>query len=97
MYSVRVRSPGPLRPSPEKKETEWRRPKGQRFPELTDIRQPTLVVNGSNDVMIPTVNSIILAQHIPHAQLIICPDAGHAAHFQYAAFFLQHATLFLDA
>jgi esterase/lipase len=27
---------------------------------LKDIRHPTLVVNGSNDVMVPTVNSYVL-------------------------------------
>jgi pimeloyl-ACP methyl ester carboxylesterase len=45
----------------------------------------------------PTINSWILAQNIPNAQLIVYPDAGHAAHFQYPELFLQHSRLFLDA
>lgn len=46
--------------------------------------------------MIPTVNSFILSQHIPNAELIIYPDAGYGAHFQYPDLFLAHARLFLD-
>ncbi len=74
----------------------WRNATGERFAELKAIRQPTLVVNGSNDVMVPTVNSFILQQHLPNAQLIVYPDSGHASHFQYPELFLQHARLFLD-
>ena len=36
---------------------------------LKDIRQPTLIVQGSNDVIVPTVNSYILQQNLPNAQL----------------------------
>jgi len=31
----------------------------------------------NHDVMIPTLNSYTLSQHIPRAQLIIYPDSGH--------------------
>jgi pimeloyl-ACP methyl ester carboxylesterase len=31
---------------------EWRQAKGERFAELKTIKQPTLVVNGSNDIMV---------------------------------------------
>jgi len=48
--------------------TEWRQIRGERFSELTDISQPTLVVNGHHDVMIPTINSYTLSQHLPRAQ-----------------------------
>jgi hypothetical protein len=34
--------------------TEWRQPRGERFPELKAIKQPTLVVNGHRDIMVPT-------------------------------------------
>jgi pimeloyl-ACP methyl ester carboxylesterase len=76
---------------------EWRQIKGGRFAELRTITQPTLVVNGSNDIMVPTINSWIMSQHIPNAQLIVYPDAGHAAHYQYPELFLKHSKLFLDA
>jgi pimeloyl-ACP methyl ester carboxylesterase len=76
---------------------EWRQIKGERFAELKTIKQPTLVVNGSNDIMVPTINSWIMSQHIPNAQLIVYPDAGHAAHYQYPELFLKHSDLFLEA
>jgi pimeloyl-ACP methyl ester carboxylesterase len=74
---------------------DWRQVRGERFAELASIGQPTLVVNGSNDVMIPTINSYLLSQHIPDAQLIVYPDSGHASQFQYPELFLAHARLFL--
>lgn len=76
---------------------EWRQIKGERFAELRAIKQLTLVVNGSNDIMVPTINSWIMSQHIPNAQLIVYPDAGHGAHFQYPELFLKHSKLFLEA
>ncbi|MFD8076291.1 alpha/beta fold hydrolase [Streptomyces sp. NPDC059718] len=76
---------------------DWNTGRGERFAELRHITQPTLVVNGSNDIMVPTVNSWILAQHIPHAQLVIYPDAGHGALFQYPRLFCAHVARFLDS
>jgi pimeloyl-ACP methyl ester carboxylesterase len=64
---------------------------------LKTIKQPTLIVNGSNDVNIPTVNSFIMQQNMPNAQLIIYPDSNHGAHHQYPELFVEHATLFLNA
>ena len=61
---------------------------------LNKIKHPTLVLNGIDDVMIATINSLHLAQNIPNAQLIIYPDAGHGAQFQCPDRFLQHATQF---
>ena len=63
---------------------------------LKTIHQPTLVVNGSNDVIIYTINSFILQQTIPNAQLILYPDANHGSLYQYPELFVQHASLFLD-
>ena len=52
---------------------KWREQVGERWSELKTIQQPTLVVNGSHDIMVPTINSYILQQHIPGAQLIDLP------------------------
>ena len=50
---------------------------------LKSIAQPTLVVNGGKDVIIYAVNSFILQQHLPNAQLILYPDANHGSQYQY--------------
>jgi pimeloyl-ACP methyl ester carboxylesterase len=63
---------------------------------LNAISQPTLILNGVDDVMIPTINSWHLAQNIPNAQLLIYPDAGHGAQFQFPERFLKHAIQFLE-
>jgi pimeloyl-ACP methyl ester carboxylesterase len=75
---------------------EWRKPRGERYADLKTIQQPTLVVNGNDDIMVPTINSFTLSQQIPNAQLIIYPDSGHGAHFQYPKLFVAHTELFLD-
>ncbi len=64
---------------------------------LKTIRQPTLVVNGGKDVIIYSVNSFILQQHLPNAQLILYPDANHGSQYQYPALFVADVTRFLDA
>jgi pimeloyl-ACP methyl ester carboxylesterase len=63
---------------------------------LRRVNHPTLIVNGNDDIMVPTVNSYAMAQAIPKSQLIIYPDSGHGAIFQYADLFVQHASTFLD-
>ena len=75
---------------------EWRQIRGERFSELKEISQPTLVVNGNHDVMIPTINSFALSQGIPRAQLIIYPDSGHGALFQFPELFVAHGRMFLE-
>ena len=64
---------------------------------LADIHHPTLVIEGSNDLVIPTINGFTLQQHMPNAQLIVYPDSSHASFYQYPELFLAHAALFLDA
>jgi poly(3-hydroxyoctanoate) depolymerase len=46
------------------------------IPFLGAIRTPTLVVCGSYDRVVPPANSILLAQRIPGAELVMLP-AGH--------------------
>jgi pimeloyl-ACP methyl ester carboxylesterase len=71
---------------------------GKQAPQdLGRLRMPTLIANGDNDIMVPTVNSHELAGRIPDAQLIIYQDAGHGSIFQHHADFVTKAVAFLDA
>jgi NAD(P)-dependent dehydrogenase (short-subunit alcohol dehydrogenase family)/pimeloyl-ACP methyl ester carboxylesterase len=45
--------------------SKWGAPRENAYAYLKALRQPTLVVNGGSDVIIYTVNSFILQQHIP--------------------------------
>lgn len=64
---------------------------------LEAIRDPVLVVNGDNDIMVPSENSTELARRIPGAELVLYPDAGHGGIFQYHDTFLAKAKTFLTA
>ena len=76
---------------------EWEGFTGQRFAELRAIRQPTLVVNGVDDEMIPVVNSYRLSENLPNAVLLTYPDAGHGSLFQYPESFTRQAAAFLSS
>jgi pimeloyl-ACP methyl ester carboxylesterase len=62
---------------------------------LATVTQPALVVNGDEDIMLPTINSFELAQLLPDAQLSIYPDSGHGGIFQHHALFVQQTLGFL--
>jgi pimeloyl-ACP methyl ester carboxylesterase len=77
--------------------TEWGKVAAGRYGALKRITQRTLVVNGKNDIMVPTVNSFILQQKLADARLIVFPDSGHGGHFQFAEEFAEAAARFLAA
>jgi pimeloyl-ACP methyl ester carboxylesterase len=76
---------------------KWAAPRERPYDYLKTIQQPTLVVNGSTDPIIHTVNSFILQQNLPNAQLIIYPDSAHGSHHQYPELFVRHVSMFLSA
>lgn len=67
----------------------------QRPQDIDRITIPVLIANGDNDVMVPTQNSIDMANRIRSAQLVIYEDAGHGGIFQYHADFVLKALSFL--
>jgi pimeloyl-ACP methyl ester carboxylesterase len=68
---------------------------GRRFADLAAIRQPTLVVNGIHDEMIPISNSFWLVENLSNAMLIAYPDSGHGSLFQFHESFTRQAKAFL--
>jgi pimeloyl-ACP methyl ester carboxylesterase len=74
----------------------WGAKRDKAWEYLKKIGQRTLVVNGSDDVIIYTINSFILQQHLPNAKLILYPDAAHGSLFQYPEMFVRDVAGFLD-
>jgi 3-oxoadipate enol-lactonase len=46
-------------------------------PRLAEIRCPVLLVHGETDTVVPVGGSEALARHIPDAELVTIPNAGH--------------------
>ncbi|MEU7721459.1 MULTISPECIES: alpha/beta fold hydrolase [Streptomyces] len=63
--------------------------------DLSSITQPTLIANGDNDRMVPSVLSEDLHRRIKGSELIIYPDSGHGGIFQYHQEFAPVAVEFL--
>jgi pimeloyl-ACP methyl ester carboxylesterase len=73
----------------------WEKYAGERFATLKGIRQPTLVLNGIHDDMIPVANSYWLSENLPNAVLLTYPDSGHGSLFQFHDSFTRQAAAFL--
>jgi pimeloyl-ACP methyl ester carboxylesterase len=76
---------------------KWGKVSGDRYASLKKLPHRTLVWNGRNDAMVPTVNSFILQQRLPDARLMLFPDSGHGSHFQFPEEFAEVAAEFLAA
>ena len=64
---------------------------------LHAIRQPTLVVSGSHDTMLPANNAYAMFKGLSNAQLVLYPDSGHGVLFQHHDTLVTHVRTFLDA
>ena len=64
--------------------------------DLSQVRHPVLVANGDSDRMVPSKNTRDLAQRLPNSELVIYPDSGHGAVFQFHADFVPKALAFLS-
>ncbi len=74
---------------------EWGARRNDPCAYLKKIKHPVLVINGSNDIIVYTVNSFILQRNLPNAQLIIYPDSNHGSQYQFPELFVEHVKLFL--
>ncbi|GAA0934232.1 alpha/beta hydrolase [Kribbella koreensis] len=63
--------------------------------DLSKITQPTLIANGDNDRMVPSILSEDLHRRIKDSELIIYPDSGHGGIFQFHQKFAPVAVEFL--
>lgn len=63
---------------------------------LSSITKPTLVVTGTDDIVRPPANSIMLAEKIPGAGLVQIRGGGHYVMFQYPEQFTAVLETFLS-
>ena len=75
---------------------EWGAAAPDSFDYLTRIPHPALVINGSNDIVVPTINSYILQQNLPNAELILFPDSNHGSHLQFTELFNRYMIDFVS-
>jgi pimeloyl-ACP methyl ester carboxylesterase len=76
---------------------DWGVPDHGALQRLTGIESATLVLQGDNDLMIPTKLSYLLAGLIPDARIRIYPDAAHGFLFQYPTEVAADVNAFLTA
>jgi len=69
--------------------------KDEDHKQLKSIKQPVLIVNGSDDNMVDSINSYIMLRNIPDAKLVLWSDSGHGGIFQYSRDFAQEVNTFL--
>jgi 3-oxoadipate enol-lactonase len=61
------------------------------------IRQPTLVLHGGQDKVVPAANAVLLARLIPHATLAVFATAGHAFYLEHPDQVAEQVTAFVRA
>ena len=66
------------------------------FDRLSQIKVPVLLIAGTEDLITPPQNSIMMAEKIPGAWLVQVNGAGHGLMFQYPERFAEIVGLFLS-
>jgi pimeloyl-ACP methyl ester carboxylesterase len=56
----------------------------------------TLIVHGNRDTAVGPINTLILAERLPNAKLIVYLDTSHRTQYQHADRSLNHVQLFLN-
>ena len=62
---------------------------------LSFINQPTLIINGDNDLMVATENSYDMHDRIANNKLVIYPNSSHGSLFQFPEKFSDEVQNFL--
>ncbi|MHB8154488.1 MAG: alpha/beta fold hydrolase [Candidatus Omnitrophota bacterium] len=73
--------------------TTW----GGCYSRLNNLTLPVLLITGTEDVLTPSKNSLILANRIPLAWLVQIKGAGHGLMYQYPEEFVKTVLLFLQS
>ncbi len=74
---------------------DWGKDVNKSYPDLKAMNFPVLIVNGSNDKVIPTYNSYTLFEQLSDGWLSLYPDSGHGSLFQYPQLFVEEVIGFL--
>jgi len=68
----------------------------QNLPDrLDEVTMPVLVITGDNDQVVPTEDSVRLADELPNAELAVIAQAGHVPHEEQPKAFLEALQGFL--
>jgi pimeloyl-ACP methyl ester carboxylesterase len=63
--------------------------------QLEELDVPVLVITGDDDRIVPTEQSVRLAQELPRAELVVIPNCGHLPQEECPEAFLQAVEAFL--
>lgn len=63
---------------------------------LSGVTQPTLVITGDDDRIVPTAESVRLASELPNAGLVVLPQCGHTPQEECAGPWLEAVTAFVQ-
>jgi pimeloyl-ACP methyl ester carboxylesterase len=64
------------------------------YKRIAEFTIPIFIANGDADLLMPTKNSVQLAEMLPHVHPYIYPNSGNMSLFQYADLFAKHVDLF---
>jgi pimeloyl-ACP methyl ester carboxylesterase len=66
------------------------------YSRLPDIRSPTLVLNGAEDIISVPANAFVIGSRVPGAWVIQVPGGGHGMMYQFPDQFERIISFFLD-
>lgn len=76
--------------------SKWLSPEGGSAGYLSKLNMPVLVICGSDDKVVPCINSTILNDSIPNSTLIKVDGTGHGFMYQLPSTFTHYVLTFLE-